>query len=114
MDRFKNIRFKRRKKILDGTKRHLNENLNTLVNWIDTLDGKLSITAPQAGAIAFVKIHLNTTSQDLTYHIRDNYSVLLTAGKWFGLEGFLRFGFGTSNNYLVKALEKIGKSLKTI
>tara|TARA_Y100000739_G_scaffold86218_1_gene73526 strand:+ start:111 stop:1220 length:1110 start_codon:yes stop_codon:yes gene_type:complete len=105
---------KRRKKILDGTKRHLNENLNTLVNWIDTLDGKLSITTPQAGAIAFVKIHLNTTSQDLTYHIRDNYSVLLTAGKWFGLEGFLRFGFGPPNNYLVKALEKIGKSLKTI
>ena len=105
---------KRRKKILDGTKRHLNENLNTLVNWIDTLDGKLSITTPQAGAIAFVKIHLNTTSQDLTYHIRDNYSVLLTAGKWFGLEGFLRFGFGPPNDYLAKALEKIGKSLKTI
>ena len=105
---------KRRKKILDGTKRHLNENLNTLVNWIDTLDGKLSITMPQAGAITFARIHLNTTSQDLTYHIRDNYSVLLTAGKWFGLEGFLRFGFGPPNNYLVKALEKIGKSLKTI
>ena len=105
---------KRRKKILEGTKKHLNANLNTLVNWIDTLDGKLSITSPQAGAIAFVKIHLNATSQDLTYHIRDNYSVLLTAGKWFGLEGFLRIGFGTPNDYLVKALEKIGKSLKTI
>ena len=85
-----------------------------MVNWIDTLDGKLSITTPQAGAIAFARIHLNTNSQDLTYHIRDNYSVLLTAGKWFGLEGFLRFGFGPPNDYLVKALEKIGKSLKTI
>ena len=74
----------------------------------------MSIIIPQAGAIAFVRIHLNTNSQDLTYHIRDNYSVLLTAGKWFGLEGFLRFGFGPPNDYLVKALEKIGRSLKTI
>ena len=105
---------KRRRIILDGTKRHLNENLNTLVDWIDTLDGKLSIITPQAGAIAFVRIHLNTNSQDLTYHIRDNYSVLLTAGKWFGLEGFLRFGFGPPNDYLVNALEKVGNSLKTI
>ena len=83
---------KRRKKILDGTKQHLNQNMNTLVEWIDTCDGKLSLSPPQAGAIAFVRIKMDIPSQDLTYHIRDNFSVLLTAGKWFGLEGFLRFG----------------------
>ena len=83
---------KRRKQILDGTKQHLNQNMNTLVEWIDTCDGKLSLSPPQAGAIAFVRIKMDIPSQDLTYHIRDNFSVLLTAGKWFGLEGFLRFG----------------------
>ena len=105
---------KRRKKILDGTKQHLNQNMNTLVEWIDTCDGKLSLSPPQAGAIAFVRIKMDIPSQDLTYHIRDNFSVLLTAGKWFGLEGFLRFGYGPPNEYLLEALERIGQSLEAV
>ena len=105
---------KRRKHILDGTKQHLNQNMNTLVEWIDTCDGKLSLSPPQAGAIAFVRIKMDIPSQDLTYHIRDNFSVLLTAGKWFGLEGFLRFGYGPPNEYLLEALDRIGQSLEAV
>ena len=105
---------KRRKQILDGTKQHLNQNMNTLVEWIDTCDGKLSLSPPQAGAIAFVRIKMDIPSQDLTYHIRDKFSVLLTAGKWFGLEGFLRFGYGPPNEYLLEALDRIGQSLEAI
>ena len=105
---------KRRKQILDGTKQHLNQNMNTLVEWIDTCDGKLSLSPPQAGAIAFVRIKMDIPSQDLTYHIRDNFSVLLTAGKWFGLEGFLRFGYGPPNEYLLEALGRIGESLEAV
>ena len=105
---------KRRKQILDGTKQHLNQNMNTLVKWIDTCDGKLSLSPPQAGAIAFVRIKMDIPSQDLTYHIRDNFSVLLTAGKWFGLEGFLRFGYGPPNEYLLEALDRIGQSLEAV
>ena len=108
------LKKERRKEILDGTKKHLNENLNTLREWVGSLDGKLSMNLPQAGAIAFVRIHMNESSEKLTYHIRDNFSVLLTAGKWFGLEGFLRFGYGPPNQYLSAALERIGTSLKKI
>ena len=105
---------KRRKQILDGTKQHLNQNMNTLVEWIDTCDGKLSLSPPQAGAIAFVRIKMDIPSQDLTYHIRDKFSVLLTAGKWFGLDGFLRFGYGSPNGYLLEALDRIGQSLEAV
>ena len=105
---------KRRKQILDGTKQHLNQNMNTLVEWIDTCNGKLSLSPPQAGAIAFVRIKMDIPSQDLTYHIRDNFSLLLTAGKWFGLEGFLRFGYGPPNEYLLEALDRIGQSLEAV
>ena len=105
---------KRRNQILDGTKTHLNQNMNTLLDWVNTCDGKLSLSAPKAGAIAFARINIDIGSQDLTYHIRDNFSVLLTAGQWFGLEGFLRFGYGPPNDYLSKALERIGQSLNAI
>ena len=105
---------KRRNQILDGTKSHLNQNMNTLLDWVNTCDGKLSLSPPEAGAIAFSRINIDIGSQDLTYHIRDNFSVLLTAGKWFGLEGFLRFGYGPPNDYLLKALDRIGDSLDAI
>ena len=105
---------KRRNQILDGTKTHLNHNMNTLLDWVNTCDGKLSLSAPKAGAIAFARINIDIGSQDLTYHIRDNFSVLLTAGQWFGLEGFLRFCYGPPNDYLSKALERIGQSLNAI
>ena len=108
------LETKRRKQILDGTKAHLNQNMNTLVDWVDTCDNKLSLSPPDAGAIAFVRINMGLGSQELTYHIRDNFSVLLTAGKWFGLEGFLRFGYGPPNDYLVNALERIGHSLDAV
>ena len=104
---------KRRKKILDGTKAHLNKNLNILIDWIDTCNGIFSLSPPQAGAIAFVGINNGVNSQELTYRLRDNCSVLLTAGKWFGLEGFIRFGYGTPEDYLISALERIKQSLIT-
>lgn len=86
--------------------------MNTLRKWVGSLDGKLSMNVPQAGAIAFVRIHMNESSEKLTYHIRDNFSVLLTAGKWFGLEGFLRFGYGSPSQYLSAALEKNSHIIK--
>ena len=104
----------RRKKILDSTRVHLNHNLDTLVDWMKNCDSKLSLSPPQAGAIAFVHINMDILSQDLTYFIRDNYSVLLTAGKWFGLEGFLRFGYGPPNDYLKAGLDRILQSIKLI
>ena len=104
----------RRKKILDSTRVHLNHNLDTLVDWMKNCDSKLSLSPPQAGAIAFVHINMDILSQDLTYFIRDNYSVLLTAGKWFGLEGFLRFGYGPPNDYLKAGLDRILQSIKSI
>tara|TARA_B100000586_G_C19790059_1_gene293719 strand:- start:188 stop:433 length:246 start_codon:yes stop_codon:yes gene_type:complete len=81
---------------------------------MENCDGKLSLSPPQAGAIAFVHINLDMLSQDLTYYIRDNYSVLLTAGKWFGLEGFLRFGYGPPNDYLKAGLDRILESIRSI
>jgi len=106
------LETKRRKMILNGTKDHLNQNLETLVKWVDTLNGKLSINKPQAGAIAFTKLNIQESCEDLTYHLRDKYSVLLTAGKWFGLDGFIRFGFGPPNDYLINALNRIENALK--
>jgi len=36
----------------------------------------------------------------------------LTAGKWHGLEGYIRFGYGTPIDYVKGGLERIQQCLK--
>ena len=96
----------RRKKILNRTKDHLNHNLNILNSWALDIPS-IEISKPEAAAIAFAKINLNMSSEEFVFDLRDNYSVLLTAGSWHGLEGYVRFGYGTPTQYVEEALSRI-------
>ena len=97
---------KRRKKILNRTKEHLNHNLNKLCQWAEDVP-LLKINRSQAAAISFAKIKLPIPSEDIVLELRDKYSVLLTAGKWHGLEGYLRIGYGTPTDYVMSGLDRI-------
>jgi len=103
----------RRKKILSRTKEHLIHNLNMLYDWSEK-ESALTITRPQAAAITFAKLNIPITSEKFVYSLRDNYSVLLTAGKWHGMEGYVRFGYGTPSDYVMSGLGRISKYLKTL
>ena len=107
------LEYSRRRKILDRTKDHLNHNLNMLCDWAEHVPA-LTISRPKAAAITFAKLNIPMSSEEFVFKLRDNFSVLLTAGKWFGLEGFLRFGYGPPNEYLLEALERIGQSLEAV
>ena len=101
----------RRNKILNRTKDHLNHNLNLLCEWAEDIPS-ISLSKPEAAAITFAKINLDMDSEDFVFDLRDNYSVLLTAGKWHGLEGYVRFGYGTPTEYVKSALSRIKSFLK--
>ena len=101
----------RRKAILDRTKNHLNHNLDMLLKWGEGFP-ELTFSRPDAAAITFAKLNLPIGCEDFIFHLRDNYSVLLTAGKWHGLEGYIRFGYGTPTDYVMGGLERIAKYLK--
>jgi len=102
---------KRRKKILDRTKVHLNHNLDMLLDWGKNLSA-LSFSRPSAAAITFARLNLPIGCEDFIFDLRDNYSVLLTAGKWHGLEGYIRFGYGTPTDYVKGGLERIQQCLE--
>ena len=67
----------------------------------------IEISKPAAAEIAFAKINLNLSSEELVSDLRDNYSVLLTAGSWHRLEGYVRFGYGTPTKYIEEALCRV-------
>ena len=101
----------RRKAILDRTKNHLNHNLDMLLKWGEGFP-ELTFSRPDAAAITFAKLNLPIGCEDFIFHLRDHYSVLLTAGKWHGLEGYIRFGYGTPTDYVRNGLERVAQYLK--
>ena len=105
--------YDRRMKILNRTKEHLNHNLDMLYKWAEGVS-ELTVTRPQAAAITFARLNIDMLSEDFVYQLRDNFSVLLTAGKWHGLEGFVRIGYGTPADYVQGGLERIADFLNSL
>ncbi|MBH10889.1 MAG: aspartate aminotransferase [Candidatus Marinimicrobia bacterium] len=105
--------YDRRMKILNRTKSHLIHNLDLLCDWEKNVP-ELTLTRPQAAAIAFARLNIDMHSEDFVYKLRDNHSVLLTAGKWHRLEGFVRIGYGTPEEYVKNALNRITKFLEEL
>jgi len=104
--------YDRRMKILNRTKTHLNHNLDLLSKWGENMT-ELTLTRPQAAAIAFARLNIDVASEDFVYSLRDNHSVLLTAGKWHRLEGFVRIGYGPPADYVQNALDRITEFIKS-
>ena len=75
---------------------------------------ELTVTRPQAAAITFARLNIDMLSEDFVYQLRDNFSVLLTAGKWHGLEGFVRIGYGTPADYVQGGLDRIADFLNSL
>ena len=97
----------RRKKILSSTRNILSENLNLLKNWVDENNDLISFIPPKAGAIAYLKYSMNIRSSELVTRLKDEQDVLLVAGEWFGMDGFVRIGFGETKNVMIAALDRL-------
>ena len=81
-----------------------------LLKWGEDFS-ELQFSRPDAAAITFAKINMPLNCEEFVFELRDNYSVLLTAGKWHGVEGYVRFGYGTSTDYVKGGLDRIAKYL---
>lgn len=100
-----------RRRILDRNRSLLRENLAHLQAWMVEQPGELALTLPKAGGMAFIRYHLDMNSTELTTRLREEKSVLVVAGDCYGLDGYLRIGFGAEPAYLHAGLERIGEFL---
>ena len=67
----------------------------------------LSMVEPKAGAIAYVRYDLPIDSTALMERLLKEKSVLVVPGAHFGMEHFLRIGYGAPPAYLKRALEHV-------
>ena len=103
----------RRAQLLARTRMIIRSNYPILRRWVEAHDG-LSHVPPQAGAIALLRYRQAIASIELASRLRDERSVLVVPGGFFGMEGCLRVGFGSNPQYLTSALSLVGELLDTI
>ncbi len=108
------LRPDNREKILKRTRTILNHNWPIIEKWLQDQDGLFSFYPPEAGAIVFTRYHLKINSTELVEKLIHQKSVLIVPGDHFGMDHYLRFGYGAEEAYLRQGLEKISALLKEI
>ena len=100
-------------KIEKRTRKVVSENWAIMEKWIASHSDMMSVIAPEAAAICFIKLRDDIDSLDFSTRLRKEKSVLLSPGDYFQMPGFIRIGFGSEKEYLESALEKTGELLAT-
>jgi aspartate/methionine/tyrosine aminotransferase len=97
----------RRGSILARTRRILNANFPVIDQWLRDHGGLFSFAPPDAGAIVYVRYHHAINSTVLVNQLREKKSVLIVPGDHFGMDGYLRIGYGDETDYLREGLTRL-------
>ncbi len=103
-----------RRRILDRTRRILTTNLPVITGWLDAHADRFSYALPDAGAIVYTKYHDPINSTALVDRLRIEKSVLIVPGDHFGMDGYLRIGFGSETRYLRDGLDRLADLLRSM
>jgi hypothetical protein len=103
-----------REKLYARTRGMLNAHWQGLKAWIAGRDNAFSYVEPKAGAICMVKYRYPINSSALAERLRTEKSTLIVPGDQFNMDGYLRLGFGTEEEYTQAGLKRLGEVLDTI
>ncbi len=101
----------RRARLLARAQRRIADNYPIVSDWVARMEDQVTHVPPEAGAIAFVGYARTTGSMELAERLRDTQSVLVAPGAHFGIEGYLRIGFGHAPDALRTGLDRVGRLL---
>ncbi|MEE9230094.1 MAG: aminotransferase class I/II-fold pyridoxal phosphate-dependent enzyme [Acidobacteriota bacterium] len=96
-----------RPRLIARARNYVRKGYAVLQGWIESHGSTLSFTAPEAGAIAFIRYHLDINSTVFMDRLRTEKSVLIVAGDHFGMDHFVRLSFGLPHDRLIPALNRI-------
>jgi len=102
-----------RPRILERTRAHIRAGWVIIDAWMRE-QGCFTCRRPDAGAICFARYDLPIASAELAERLRVEKSVLIVPGDHFGIESFIRFGFGVPATALTAALERVAETIAGI
>jgi aspartate/methionine/tyrosine aminotransferase len=97
-----------RDRLLSRGRAILSEGRAHVARWIADHPG-WDWTKPAASGMAFVKYALPMGSVEFQQRLREEESVFVCAGAWFGIEGHIRIGFGVDPHHLADGLAGIDR-----
>lgn len=103
-----------RTRIMERTGRIIRENLDVMKGWIDSQEGLFSYRPPDAGAICYVRYHSEVNSSVFAEKLRSEKDLLVVPGDHFGMDRYLRIGFGNPRNELLEGLGRIAEAFGEI
>ena len=104
----------RRPAVLARTRRIVRDNLPVIEDWLRAHDPMFSWIPPQAGAIVYARYNYAINSTELVTRLREEKSVLVVPGDHFGMDGYLRLGYGERPDYLKQGLDRLHALLSTL
>jgi aspartate/methionine/tyrosine aminotransferase len=103
-----------RPRILERTRGILRRNYPLLESWVNARPRAIRMVPPRAGAIAYLRYAWRVNSTELVERLRDEHGVLIVPGDHFGMDGFLRVGFGNEPEDLEAGLRRMAAYLDTL
>jgi aspartate/methionine/tyrosine aminotransferase len=104
----------RRQMLLGRTRSIVRDNFPLLRDWLASQPGAFEWIEPEAGAICFAHYHYGINSLELASRLRTEKSVLIVPGDHFGMDRYIRFGYGERPDYLRAGLARVSEVLATV
>lgn len=104
----------RRQALLERTRGIIRANLPILADWLAAHGDRFSWIAPEAGAIGYVRYTHEVNSTALVTRLREEKSVLIVPGDHFGMDHYLRIGFGEAPAYVTDGLARLHDLLESL
>ena len=103
-----------RARILERTRKIVRANLGLLETWMAPQEGRFTYRPPDAGAICYARYSANINSTEFAEKLRVEKDVLVVPGDHFGMDYYLRLGFGTPAEKLLEALDLIQEAFDEV
>jgi aspartate/methionine/tyrosine aminotransferase len=103
-----------REKILHRTREIIRGNFGALKEWIDSQEGLFTYRPPDAGAICYARYRPTVNSSQLAEKLRVEKDVLVVPGDHFGMDQYLRLGFGNPRDELMEALGRVAEAFREV
>jgi aspartate/methionine/tyrosine aminotransferase len=103
----------RRGRLLGRTRAILRRNYPAIAAWLQDRGRTFSYIPPEAGAIIYVRYHKAVNSSALVTRLREEKGVLIVPGDHFGMDGYLRIGFGSDVEALREGLSRLQALLES-
>ncbi len=103
-----------RARILERTRGIVRANLGLVKSWMAEQGGRFSYQSPDAGAICYARYDAATNSTEFAEKLRLEKDVLVVPGDHFGMDHYLRIGFGNPADELLEALDLVREAFDEV